>query len=72
MSSSIQETKNLILQYLKRFPQAKDTPDGIAHWWINRNKEDVAIALKELIREDLIFEKNLGNKKLYGLMNREG
>lgn len=69
MSSLIQETKNLILQYLERFPEAKDTPDGIASFWINRNHEEVAIALKELINENLIFEKNLGNKKVYGLMN---
>jgi hypothetical protein len=64
----IQETKNSIIDYLERFPEAKDTPEGIALWWIHKNPEEVAEALRELINEDVICEINLGKKKVYGLL----
>jgi|GEM_PF-2238350 hypothetical protein len=67
MKSSTQETKGLILGYLKRFPEAKDTPEGIADWWIDKNMQEVAIAIRELLRENIICEMNLGSTKVYGL-----
>ena len=67
MRSSTQETKGLILGYLKRFPGAKDTPEGIADWWIDKNMQEVAIAIRELLRENIICEMNLGSTKVYGL-----
>ena len=68
----IQETKNSIIDYLDRFPDAKDTPDGIALWWIQKTPEEVAEALRELISENIICEIDLGEKKVYGLLGERG
>lgn len=68
MKVAVQETKRLILEYLKRFPKAKDTPEGIAHWWIKRNQKEVNVALEELMRERIVYEKSLGKTKVYGLL----
>ncbi len=28
------ETARAILRYLRKYPEAKDTVEGIAHWWL--------------------------------------
>lgn len=47
---------NEILHYLKRFPNAAETMDGIASWWIPRQRihekrEIVERAVQKLVRQ---------------------
>ena len=50
-----------ILSYLDHHPEAKDTLDGIAQWWLlrewsERKLEDVERAVLLLLSKDLIVE----------------
>jgi len=50
-----------ILRYLEHYPEAKDTADGIAQWWLRREgserlRRDVEQAVSLLLSRDLIFE----------------
>ncbi len=51
----------IILQYLSRYPQAKDTPEGITTWWLQRHRIEQTVqmfagALELLVARDLIVE----------------
>jgi len=59
MRSSERLIRKDILDYLARNPQAQDTLDGIAGWWLLeqqflRTKETVQKILDQLVREGLI------------------
>ena len=50
-----------ILAYLVEHPQAQDTLEGIAQWWLMEQRikqviSEVKSALKELVREGLVLE----------------
>jgi len=59
--ASVSKTARVILDYLRRNPDAQDTLSGIAEWWL---PEDVAKprtasikqALDELVSAGLVFE----------------
>jgi len=46
-----------ILNYLRDHPQAKDTADGIARWWVHEDAQVVKDALG-LLQEEGVVEKN--------------
>jgi len=55
------ELARAILRYLERHPEAKDSLDGIARWWIQREwcerqLADVERALDVLLSGDLVLE----------------
>jgi hypothetical protein len=50
-----------ILRYLEKYPEAKDTVDGIARWWLRREeserlRRDVERAVSLLLSQGLILE----------------
>lgn len=65
------EVERQILQYLRECPQACDTLEGIAKWWVMRQRlndtvDIVQKALERLKSEGLLDEhKGPGRKTLY-------
>jgi len=61
-----------ILSYLAEHPQAMDTLDGIAEWWLIRQQirveiEAVAGAIRQLIEQGLLVEIQSGDTRCYRL-----
>ncbi len=59
MDKKTEKICRMILDYLRRNPDAGDTLEGITRWWlsverINLSVEEVAQALKGLLRKRLI------------------
>jgi hypothetical protein len=60
-----------ILGYFLRCPDAKDTLEGVAGWWLERERvhhsvDEVAIALRFLVARGLVIEKpGAGGRRLY-------
>jgi hypothetical protein len=60
-----------ILSYFLRYPDAKDTLEGVAGWWLERERvhhsvDEVAIALRFLVARGLVVEKpGAGGRQLY-------
>jgi hypothetical protein len=59
MSDEKAEVTNEILRYLIDNPDARDTVDGIVHWWLlgtkKYSKRVVEAALKTLVEEKLLI-----------------
>jgi hypothetical protein len=56
-----QEIVREILRYLEHHPGAKDTLDGIAHWWLRRERnakllQDVERAVALLLAQGILLE----------------
>lgn len=50
-----------ILKYLLRYPEAEDTVEGIAEWWMAEQRarwtvDEVREAMKELVAKGLVVE----------------
>jgi hypothetical protein len=62
-----------ILAYLSKHPDASDTPEGIALWWMKRQRyeaslKQVSLALEELERQGVLDKTVLTDgTPLYGL-----
>jgi len=55
------ETARAILRYLQAHPEAKDTLDGIAQWWLlrewtERKVAEVERAVSFLVTEELVLQ----------------
>jgi len=72
-SGSVDEIARAILQYLAGHPDAKDTLEGIAQWWLlkqwtEQRVVDVQQAVSVLVSEGLITEtRREGSPPHYGV-----
>jgi hypothetical protein len=77
-SADVRNIARQILHYLERYPEAKDTLDGIAQWWLQRQerarwRQDVARAVAWLCAHDLIREtRRLGVPPYYQRNPQQG
>ena len=60
-STRAREIARAVLRYLETHPEAKDTLEGIARWWIERERterllEEVERAVTLLLSSDLVLE----------------
>ncbi len=61
----------MILEYLRKNPDAGDTLEGISKWWlhlekIERSVDDVSIALESLIKKGIIEKQSVnGENPIY-------
>jgi hypothetical protein len=65
-----QKLTQQIQDYLERRPQAGDTLEGIARWWllrqqVNESVEEVKQALAILKSRNVIVEQNLAGRTIY-------
>jgi len=73
------ETRELarsILRYLDEHPEANDTLDGIAQWWLlrewsERKVMDVQRAVGFLLSKDLVVEARIGRSPPFYRVNQE-
>lgn len=74
--SDIEEIAREIRRYLLDHPNAADSLEGIAHWWLVRQQvefsvEKVKMALDYLVRNDLISKSTtVGGEVVYGNMKK--
>ena len=66
----------MILSYLQTHPNAMDTLEGIAEWWIlsekiKLNLAKVKLALDVLMDEHIIEKKSFNGQKVYYQLNKE-
>src|SRR5215467_8912306 len=71
-----EEIARLIVRYLSRHPEAKDTREGIATWWLRQQQIEYAIqavhrALDVLLRRGLILEHRGPDLRSYFSINSE-
>ncbi len=55
-----------ILDYFRRHPQAKDSVEGIARFWVDADPVNVSQALEKLVALDLISKRKNASMDLYG------
>ena len=60
-----------ILDYFRRHPQAKDSVEGIAQFWVKADPTDVRRALDKLVDMNLIEKRSSAYMDLYGLFTNE-
>ena len=70
------ETAREILHYFVTHPAAKDTLEGIARWWLERERiertlDEVAESLRLLLARGLIVERQARAVRPYYQMNME-
>ncbi len=56
-----------ILDYLRRHPQAKDSVEGIARFWVNADPVEVRRALDRLVELKLVEKRANAATDLYGM-----
>jgi len=54
-----------ILDYFRRHPQAKDSVEGIARWWVNEDPVEVRRVLDQLVDKNLVAKRRNANFDLY-------
>jgi Fic family protein len=69
---SDEEVAQLILAYLAEHPQAMDTAEGVADWWLMREQVRVSTAtvtraLRRLVERGLLEEFGEGEQRRYRL-----
>jgi hypothetical protein len=65
-----------VLAYLLRHPQAQDTMEGIAEWWLLEQRirhavAEVEVALSELVRRDFLVARQCRDGRTYYGLNRD-
>lgn len=56
-----------ILDYLRRHPQAKDSVEGIARFWVNADPIEVRRALDKLVELKLVVKRVNASMDLYSM-----
>jgi hypothetical protein len=56
-----------ILDYLRRHPQAKDSVDGIAQFWVHADPIEVRRALDVLVDKNLVEKRSSAAVDLYSM-----
>jgi hypothetical protein len=69
------EMARAILQYLQQHPDAKDTIDGIAQWWLlkqwtERKYEEIETGIAQLVTRGLLIERRRPGLPPYYWLNR--
>jgi hypothetical protein len=64
-----------VLAYLLQHPQAQDTVEGIAEWWLLEQRirgaiAEVEIALHDLVDHDFLVARQCGDGRTYYGLNR--
>ncbi len=68
---TVEETARQILRYLTRQPEAGDTLEGIARWWLQRERiertvEEIGQSLELLLSHDLVVkQRGMGRDTSY-------
>lgn len=67
MSHLKSEVAQNILSYLGKNPDASDTPEGIAKWWLEGaySLHEVRAALAELVEAGLVAERRAENSNVH-------
>jgi hypothetical protein len=65
-----------VLAYLLQHPQAQDTMEGIAEWWlleqrIRHSVADVEATLRELVGNDFLVARQCADGRMYYGLNRD-
>ena len=60
-----------IMAYLLRFPNAQDSIEGIAQWWVQENEKEIEPVLSELVQEQILGKKECALRTVYFLLNSE-
>jgi hypothetical protein len=65
-----------VLAYLVTHPQAQDTVEGIAEWWLLEQKirdavADVEVTLRELVDRDFLIVRHCPDGRTYYGLNRD-
>ncbi len=77
VNNSKEDIAIMILNYLRKNPDAGDTLEGISKWWLNREMiessvDDVSGVIEKLIKEGKIQRQVTSEKKaIYKLSNRQ-
>lgn len=77
MDNKQEKISSMILNYLRKNPEAGDTLEGITKWWIGLEKielsvDEVAYALDHLIKKDLIrMHKSKGGITFYKVKKKD-
>lgn len=70
-NKKLERISSLILEYLRKNPEAGDTLEGIAKWWLEIERIEVSVneiadALKSLIKkEQILVYKTRGGTTFY-------
>ncbi len=66
MNNSKEGVARMILDYLRKNPDAGDSLEGISRWWINREKVDISVDEISEILENLIKEGKVKKQVMNG------
>ena len=59
MCQTSAQLKQEILRYVRAHPQSAETPDGIARWWLARQRFEDAVEAVWTALDELVAEGNL-------------
>jgi hypothetical protein len=66
MNHSKAELKREILRYVERHPRSAETPEGIARWWLSRQRLEEAIDAVRAALDELVSEGKLERHVITG------
>lgn len=61
-----------ILDYFRRYPQAKDSVEGIARWWVQEDATEVRQVLDRLVDLNLVAKRRSASRDLYFAPDSDG
>ncbi|GJQ57406.1 MAG: hypothetical protein D8M57_19015 [Candidatus Scalindua sp. AMX11] len=76
MNEKQEEISKIIVDYIRKHPDARDTLEGITRWWLHLEKiessvDDVSIVLERLIKEGVIERQEInGDDPIYKICKK--